>query len=564
MNKAELNNFLKTRTLNHNKWLGEMIDSDTPVNTSKFPYYPNEKGVGKLMSRDVKPQMPNTVSLPEQTDAQKPIYIIAMPHVPSKTSAKSLERWNQIVEQYNSQSFGTTSQDSQKRVGKQLVLIAGMNRMRSLDQANNRQFDEAINQIPPTPFFATRVFGTQWVPEWHKRKDLTSEYRLHSPEKSYLHLKLLRPEAAIAVLEAIEGKAALPKNLKDQIPYQTIRQWIKDHPSSRAVVATLQRNNNPLYWATMDDDCKALRIKDGLFSVYDRLIRDHNARNQEFPDLLSTGYYASEDALPILQLGFKIDMLVREAMNRVIPLSPYFPEPNLLLRITHLFDTCFYTFKKGKSLEGRRLIQNGLASGAIRKEHVIFSAVEALITDEKRMIEETHKGKQVSPISKLGQKGTLKALRGIPQSHLFTKNWVDNLYLALPIKRKQVTDVTQELSKLLNLYDPIELSYGYGAHAQNKYTYKAFKTILEAYSVLRINLKNALNGVEPKSFYPFKDLTIQERKNVHQYLLTLVRSAKNAKAKLKEYGLSDEWIQKVDLAASESGQAIWTGLEQGV
>ncbi len=74
------------------------------------------------------------------------------------------------------------------------------------------------------------------------------------------------------------------------------------------------------------------------------------------PRLLTTGYRLKSDEKPLLRLGVVLDMAVREATASVIPLGPYFPEPNLLFLLNDKNLEEFSFEGNSNALESRRLI----------------------------------------------------------------------------------------------------------------------------------------------------------------------------------------------------------------
>lgn len=99
-------------------------------------------------------------------------------------------------------------------------------------------------------------------------------------------------------------------------------------------------------------------------------------------------------------------------------------------------------------------------------------------------------------------KENLQSLRGIPQSHIFPKNWADNLYTALDFKCSRVTDATGPIMKLLSLYDPISRAFNVEERFSKKIIVSIFKnyeeTVLSEKNEERLSARKSLRDLNMK------------------------------------------------------------------
>jgi hypothetical protein len=422
----------------HNRhWIQSCL-SDKP---EAFPYSVASKGSASLDGAAYIPRLLLN-GMPTAPQGQEPGYVINIPlaYGGLKRDPQLLDRLLTIIKD---QAFGATPQESAEPVRQRVAVVLGVNRFESIDPAINREFTETMYNLEPVQEIAYRVFGFFWKPELTPNPQ---GFGLRYPaRKGYMILKALNPEKASAVLSSVEGE-----NLRSQIPFQLIREAILTNPASRAFAAHFQR---PKYLGVMDGDTKGLRTQIGLFSRVDQAAQLHN-----LPSAITFGYQLAPDELPILRLGVKLDMKVREAMNSIIPYSPYFPEPGSFFRIVDQLNRLSF-LGDGRTLESRRMIENGRANQAF-DPRAIFGGEGGVVTGTPdRMKTETVKA-PVLTRNLLKQKKTLRALRGIAQTHLHPKEWADNLYLALGFKNGRVTNITKHLMHIFAVFDPISRMFG--------------------------------------------------------------------------------------------------------
>ena len=234
-----------------------------------------------------------------------------------------------------------------------------------------------------------------------------------------------------------------------------------------------------------ESDAIHLKTDKGLFSRYDDAITSN-----AFPSALTLGYRVDEPTRPLIELGVKLDMACRAAMNSVFSYGAYFPETSSVFCVKNpneesmLKRLTFYG--SGRGLENRRLIQNDLQRGVLKHDAVFMADGGVTTTTPARMI--TEKSSKVTTLTSntLKNKSCLTSLRNISQSHIFPKNWADNLYLMLGITVPQVTNVTGPMMNLF-LYDLLSRMLNSDAVIKNY-----DQPLSDSNEIIRLNAKTAL------------------------------------------------------------------------
>lgn len=548
-----LESHIQQKYENRSQWLGGLVAGDAQ---SKFPYRIDTSCRPKIAPIGSKPRVQNErYPTLKGIGRDDPLYLVHVPHVARKD--ENYESITRLCRRFRDHSFGPFPVDSRLEVVRRLALVIGVNRMKSLDSEESAQFHTYVKNVPEIEGIAVQIFGRFWIPKYQRRAEFSE--KTYDPITAYRLLKSLQPVAAKKVLKQHNAQG------KEVIPYQDIRDLTKNHPYSKRFVAYYQqrRPKNPLYIATMDDDIKALGK---VFGHYDRILREEN-----WPRLATTGYSAPSNEKPIYRLGIEIDMRIREAIAEAIPLAPYYPEPNLLFRLKPGEKIEEFSFVgAGSKLESRRLIQNLLAKKKLKPEQALFRSVKALETTiPARMRTAKNDGIDALPKEKLGQKSVLQALRGLSQTHLFVKQWADNMYIALPVKT-QVTKVTQRLMQIFQCYDPMSIGFAFPAATQKNYSAKDFLhllTIYERYLVLLNEVfsdekTDAQAGQEFALLFPVA--TQEQRNRYKDFFEAHVRKILVAKQELLVVGLPEESIESVVAAAEGSGRAIQRTLQDWI
>ncbi len=476
-----LNCHLYEKAVNH-QWLDSCVNG----NTADFPHIVKMDGKASL-EKDCFIPNPESTTWPECQRGSYPNYLVNIPVLGRDVNGPFFKN---LLELFKNESFGKNAAESSELAKQRLAIVIGINQAESIDNTINSQFSCIIDNLPRVEGIAYRVFSFLWVPSWQQRYDLPGVYGY---KKAYRILKALSATSAEMVREKLEGKNELSKEVASQIPYQQIRDCVKNFPASHRF-ATYFENNSPMapiYFGIMDSDILFLRHNTiGLFGRIDSI-----SILYQTPSCISPGYQVAEDELPLIRLGIKIDMTVRAAMNGVIPFSAYLPEPAAFFCIrhspgSHILSSLSFA-GAGNRLEAKRLIQNARQARLFNDRVVFFSSGGIVIKTPQRM--KTLKNREVTEltVSKIKQKGMLQALRNVSQSHIHPKQWAENIYAALDVHASRVTDITQHFMHIFGVYDPISRMFS----MQGNYTVKHFNDVMASYMQPLTNIQESiLNG----------------------------------------------------------------------
>ncbi len=492
------------------EWLGNCTGGDA----SSFPYHAKEKGKATLDRVDYIPSTNPRNRTPESDDTL-PRYLVNTPVVGSH-----MKNLNKFLKLFKNEAFGTTRAESRNPTKNRLAIVIGVNQAKSLNPEENEDFLHDFRGHRKVDGIVYRVFKFFWNPQWEADSDY--DEHLYSPETSFMMVKLFASDVASEV------STDLKKGLSQQVPYQLIRQRIKESDFSKSFANKFEQRapNAPIYYTVMDDDAKGLRKVTGVFSHVDRIVSENNR-----PSAISCGYTMQEPDRPVIELGVKLDMHVREAMTRIIPYGAYLPEPGSFFCIRqppggHILKQLSFKGGQSQRLENRRLIENA-RQARLFNDNVVFDNIGGIIsTTQPKM--KTLKNANIRNLTpnKVKQKATLQALRGISQTHATPKQWADNLYPVLNIKAPQVTDVTGPIMRIFKVYDPISRMLD----NRTRYLTRYFGEVIDNYD-------------DPLTDAQMTTLD-DERTN------------------LKDQGLEDETIDLIIEAAKASGEAIKTVLEE--
>lgn len=434
------------RHLNEKKTNKEWLYSCLNGHAAAFPY--TAKGKEGTVTKEIFEPLNQPSRMPTARESELPCYLVNVPFA-HRPEQKGYETVLKLLNLYRNEAFGENALESNREVPKRFSLVIGVNQIVSLDTNVNREFAEWVYALPKIKGVAYRVIGFFWEPVWKKHQD--ASILTYTPGKAFTLLKHLSSQAALGVRTMFEGTAdKLNEGIIDQIPFQRIREKIKNSPQTTGFTAHISAGNplSLLYYGVMDSDALKLNKGQGLFTRYDRFIQANL-----IPSAITLGYSVDEPLRPLIEFGVELDMACRAATNRVISYGAYFPEPTSLFRFRNPKDLSF--LGEGRGLENRRLIQNGLKTGVLHRRAVFVADGGVSTTTPARM--KTNKNGKVQTLTAkaLKTKSNLQALRGISQSHIFQKNWADNLYLALDFKAPRVTDATGPMMQLFSIYDPL-------------------------------------------------------------------------------------------------------------
>jgi len=454
--------------------------------TKSFPYRPNAMGEATVSTPFRPVHHPTEQVTPPEGSASLFLANIPMRELPAMTHnhAKCTALFKRICEE----SFGATSAESAAMIKNRVAVVLGINQIKSIDPELNRSFRRYIRDIPPNHNVVSRIIGFFWEPQWEATKD-----DVYPIKKAFLLLKALDPAKAEKIRKEQEQPRGLAESIIKQIPFQSIRQTIKNSGATRSLISQMEEDapNSPIYFTLMDDDLISLRgspTNEGVFSRLEALIAEHDE-----PSIASLGYSLEEDELPLLRLAVKMDMAVRSTMP-----MPYFPEPFTAIKVrrpgTANFLRALTFIGAGKALESRRLIESGLRT---LNDGAVFSGDGGVVTATPYRMKTIY-NQTVDTLTPqiLKKKASLQALRGRRlQTHAFPKQWADILYAGLGFRRGPVTDVTGPMMHIFSVYDPISRMFD----GSERYTSAVFNRVMKNYNKpLSDGQTNLLNTAKSK------------------------------------------------------------------
>ncbi len=582
-------------------WLEQVQD---PRNHGKaaqfFPYAPQSACSTEVMAERIVPKAAFAQN-PEGVRIKNAFLInIPLAHRPMEHGYTSVTA---LVKRLRDESFAATASESRPQARKKIALVIGVNQPYSLDAEANRAFRQHVRDMPCTEGLPHRVFGFFWKPQWQEnsawknlegvkealaKKPILAK-RLYSRQQAFFIIKNVAPYWLSSRLSFARGEqirkqleggvgASLPNGLRAQIPFQALRETIKAHRFTEAFARRMANipQKPTVFYFTMDGDCLSLRTSGkGYFSHCEQLIADTQTEHGFTPSVITLGYQLDENAPAIPRLAVKCDMPVRVATNAVIGGSVYPPEPgtgyNLsangdLVRNLRAFSFLARTRLDKNAFESRRAIDNGVRKGLLDLTRFVFGRTGALLTTMPSRMESrvSKKYPELGP-NDLKKKEVLRALRGVSQVHFMPLEWAHYLWEGLPAAVKKGSGsygkVSGILAKAFAVFDPIGMVLNYSS-AQGGSFASAFDEIFTHY---RTYLDLMLAGEKGENLVVERgaqrlelpdELAALGDFTQGQFALLLT-----SKQLLADAHFSEEWVQKVILAAHASGSALFETLQ---
>ncbi len=574
--KAFLEKKFKSTSANRS-WLSEILSrNQSEMEADLFPYQVKEKGKAEIGTKCYVPNERPTL-FPAGV-ARKPVFLLNIPLGFAPNDSNIRVKVQKLLTRLQRESFSTNTLNSKRQALNKLAVVIGANQIQSIDSKVNRLFIESIREIPLFQNLPYRIEGFFSVPEWEKnnlwKKKATVKIlpgRIYDRKKAFLVLKCIDPKKAEKIRKILEGgPEGVSKNVKSQIPYQKIREHIKDSASTLFFAKKFSKEGfkSPVYFTTFDGDCKGLRNTEGYFTLLEKQIL-HERKKDSLPHIISLGYQLEDTALAIPRLAVKCDMLVREAMNEIIPGSVYMPEPGtayLLSDVLEGLKKFSFLGKTGpQTFESRRAISNGIKSELFEQSKIVFLNKPSLITQmPNRMsstVAEKYKKLKAADIKKAE---VLRALRKVSQVHFTPLAWAHYVYEGLPSDIKKGEHIyghlSKFLSKIFNVFDPIGAVYTF--NSSKKFSLKKFDTVFSIYekysqALIEGERNDKITGSEDPQLVLKKSL--KEHKDFIQTRFSILL---DAKAELVKLGMEDEWIEKIIDAAKASGLALYKELKR--
>ncbi len=409
--------------------------------------------------------------------------------VKSDKLAKCIDQGKQLFKQFETQAFGRGEEYSQ-RIGKnRLRVVVGANKMRSISKSRNQGLQKAVDQLNNNSPDNIKTFGFFW--DGHFEKATTNEEDwIPAPyeevQKFYRQLKKAKPNTALRFRKALEGSRA------HQIPYCSNRERISKHEFTARYVGDLRRKNKitDVYLGVFDADSISLRAKNrqGVFTHYDKLIRNNLSKNKVPLEMGSCGYRftgqstASDTKDPIMEVGSELDLWTRHMTAIFFGYGVYYSEPSIVIRIPPGFSSIPYSFtplgsnpnnQRNESLVILKQVRDRFDGSqdvvGIRAQGAIPSATPE--RTEKTFAAHYDKVKKIVRWSYRD----LKRLRGLSQTHFRSRTWAENLlrdltinetiifntplrYIHLKNKKTIRLLMISLISRLFNHYDVISIA----------------------------------------------------------------------------------------------------------
>lgn len=429
-----------------------------------------------------------------------PLYILNIPFTLSydgrqtydQNKEQAKNKWNNLTRIIRDESFGADIFTSREQIPSRVQAIIGVNRSASLSREEDDHFKTLFSSLPLEAVgFNCRVISTLWKSEFvlAGEKEINHEVA----QIAFIVLEYLQVNLARDTKNNLECSVDL-KTKRQHIPFIHIREWIKNtmlEMVDRLPSERLERQ--PIYMCTMDDDAVGFRGNaQGLFSEYDDIVRSRQIVTPlvtlspifTAPQLMSTGYFASNYEDIGTQLGISEDMGVRENISQDLPLGPYYPEPNSLFLINDgaiRARLSFMSTLESLVMENRRLINN--IRWVLDLSRVVFAARKCFFTTIALRMR-VSKPLRSYHIRDLGQKQVLKSLKGISQTHASGSKLNNCIWIALQPPKPSQNRVAfkKPFFKIFNCFDPIALAQSFpNPKGNTRYTYECFNFLMKIY-----------------------------------------------------------------------------------
>jgi hypothetical protein len=473
----------------NNFWLYPTLLGEEEDIGKLFPYYP----CGSVREmEDCETVVSSKQKSFKNSLKDKKIFLLNIPmrHLPDY-ELKSFKNLESFLEKLKNESFGINAEESGKIAEQRLFIVIGINQISSIDIRVNETFKNFIKRIPPFDGLTYKIESFFWKPEWtsnvefllldkvrefNKRKDPKKEF-VFTKEKAFLIVRYLNDRRSRFLRKRLEGDSlGLSKYMRNQIPYQKIREHIKNSNSTKEYFQIMHEKypSSLKYFMTMDDDVESLRVgedKKGYFEVLTHAIDRIFELNKFYPSVISLGYYLSSINPIISVKAVEIDMAVRAKMNWCIPGSAYFPEPGTgyqMIEVNFLEKFSFLASKRSQDqniYESRRAIENGIKNGIINKGRMVFLDWKGFFTKMPKGFEPSIYLDQNRLLKRyFFEKKTFQALRNIKYVHFEPFNWGAAILEALPEELKNGTGINGITGKIkgicariFKIFDPISM-----------------------------------------------------------------------------------------------------------
>lgn len=388
------------------------------VQNNQFIFEINPKKVEEIPEKG-KERFDGTHKFPKE-DSKEPVYFVMMPHL-----VGGKQDLNEQINLIFNESFGTNKTESKEIAKTRMHLFVGMNYCHSINHLENKKKKEILAKTTHhenQPNLSLHAF--RWNPLW---KYSDSEIKDKISQKTVKRLFRLLQE-----IDDSKASKIYKEVMKEKVvPYQYIREEIRDGKHLNQLFKEFRKRDiqRLCCLATVDNDAKKLRTDEiGLFSYYDKLLKDH--KNLK---VASTGYVMRDPKNDFVEIASRLNLVGRIALAKAIPNAVYYPEPNMIIKVPKgkeiPLEISFVRSKenKGKSLESIGLLENmHLMKGKVVSS-LIFGSRGAIQTAVSPNVDITDKNLGEIDIIEFLNSKNIKSLRDFSQSILnplngFAKN----------------------------------------------------------------------------------------------------------------------------------------------
>lgn len=306
------------------------------------------------------------------------------------------------------------------------------NRMKSVSNRKNRSLILELESKVDTDI-EYMMFGFFWISNWYDRE--TGKIIDYDKVKHfYKQLKKYSKPLAKKFLEQEEDD--FERN-PENIPYQHLREYAKDHSNTKKCVQELRgKNSNAnIYLSLIDFDVVDFNH---IFSAYLRIFQNCC----EIPTVMSTGYEYPLDPgyNHAHKLQSQMDRMIRVVTASCIPLGTYYPEPNMCILIPEnclTIPESFINSSRGNKLESPILLTDMQVKRPLAR--YIFSDDRPLITSipDRAKVFKAPRAQNASKINfspefisgrfSPSKQDILKKFQQVSQSNFKLHNWYTNL-----------------------------------------------------------------------------------------------------------------------------------------
>ncbi len=272
--------------------------------------------------------------------------------VDKKAIPKNVES---VINLFHKQSLGFSDEQSIEEFEHIMQVIVLANRMKSIFSFINQELKESWDDAV---YKNVCFLKGAWEPKWVKKeKDGMCKCVDVKEVRKYLHYCLDKIKEGSdnqkkyeKIVEALVEQER-NKKIANHVPYHELREYLRTAKKRSEFVRNFVsvNSNAILYESTHDSDLVGLRvapdggdgISTGLYTHYIQMIKKHFLEENDYPDVLTTGYRAAPNRFKCrndfawFYAGMERERYVRAAAANSDYRVAYIPEPNCLYRVPH-------------------------------------------------------------------------------------------------------------------------------------------------------------------------------------------------------------------------------------